>query len=180
FLGLNRFQIDPVLRPFKNPAARLTIGRQLARRLAFIYSTNLSSEQDQIGTVEYNFSNRYSFLGTYLQSGHLELQATGQSDFVFEFRGRKSFDLGAGSTPPLAGAGGPGLPRKTFPLGNIRVNMIPPNEVEISADRLREFTPAARESLSRSQLRMGATRLANYLQEKGYIFAEVSARCEPF
>ncbi|HKC88153.1 MAG TPA: translocation/assembly module TamB domain-containing protein, partial [Blastocatellia bacterium] len=179
FLGLNRFQIDPVLRPFKNPAARLTIGRQLARGLTFIYSTNLSSEQDQIGTVEYNFSNRYSILGTYLQSGDLELQGTGQSDFVFEFRGRKSFALGAGSIPPLAGGGGLGLPRRTLPPGNLRVNMVPPNEVEISADRLREFMPVARESMSRSQLRLGAARLANYLQEKGYIFAEVSARCEP-
>ncbi|HEU0185788.1 MAG TPA: translocation/assembly module TamB domain-containing protein, partial [Blastocatellia bacterium] len=40
-LGLSRFQIDPVLRPNSNPAARLTIGRQLARNLAFTYSTNV-------------------------------------------------------------------------------------------------------------------------------------------
>ncbi|MGH9937499.1 MAG: translocation/assembly module TamB domain-containing protein, partial [Blastocatellia bacterium] len=32
-LGINRFQIEPVLRPYTNPAARLTIGRQIAHGL---------------------------------------------------------------------------------------------------------------------------------------------------
>src|SRR5207237_6753765 len=36
FLGLNRFQIDPVLRPNGNPAARITLGRQLTQGLSFI------------------------------------------------------------------------------------------------------------------------------------------------
>src|SRR5206468_2422219 len=45
-LGINRFQIDPVLRPNANPAARLTIGRQIARNLSLTYSTNLATEQD--------------------------------------------------------------------------------------------------------------------------------------
>src|SRR5581483_3366208 len=43
-LGLNKFQIDPVLRPNSNPAARLTVGKQLTRDLSFTYSTSLASE----------------------------------------------------------------------------------------------------------------------------------------
>src|SRR5262249_27945823 len=46
FLGLNRFQLDPLLRPYKNPAARVTIGRQLARAFSFYYSTNVPSHQE--------------------------------------------------------------------------------------------------------------------------------------
>src|SRR5262249_30820442 len=42
-LGLNRFQVDPDLRPNQNPAARVTVGKQVARDLSFTYSTDLSS-----------------------------------------------------------------------------------------------------------------------------------------
>ena len=31
-LGLSRFQIDPILRPNSNPAARLTVGRAVSDR----------------------------------------------------------------------------------------------------------------------------------------------------
>ncbi|MFZ4629577.1 MAG: translocation/assembly module TamB domain-containing protein, partial [Blastocatellia bacterium] len=40
-LGLSRFQIDPIIRPNTNPAARLTVGQQLSRNLYVSYSTNL-------------------------------------------------------------------------------------------------------------------------------------------
>ncbi len=181
FLGLNRFQIDPILRPFRNPAARLTIGRQLARGLTFIYSTNLSSEQDQIATVEYNISNRFSIMGTYLQSGDTQLQGLEQNDFIIEVRGRKTFSLGVSSLPsPNAGVTLRSQTRPPLPLGNLRLGIAPgPEEVHISRSRLREVLPVMREGMGRSQIRLGERNLTNYLQEKGYLFPEVQGRCEP-
>ena len=181
FLGLNRFQIDPILRPYRNPAARLTLGRQLARGLTFIYSTNLSTEQDQIGMVEYDISNRFSILGTYLQSGDTQLQGLEQNDFIIEVRGRKTFSLGVSSIPPPgAGATLSSLSRPPLPIGNLQFSIAPgPDEVKISRRRMREALPIMREGMGRSQLRLGERNLTNYMQEKGYLFAEVHGRCEP-
>src|SRR5262249_33979827 len=52
-------------------------------------------------------------------------------------------------------------------------------EVKISENRLRKLLPVSRPGFSRAQLRLGERNLTNYLQEKGYLFAQVRGRCEP-
>src|SRR5262249_42453588 len=84
FLGLNRFQIDPVLRPYENPAARITIGRQLARGLSFFYSTNLASEQEQTGVLEHDITKQFSVVTTYTQSGDTQVRAIDPNEFTID------------------------------------------------------------------------------------------------
>ncbi|MGH9753366.1 MAG: translocation/assembly module TamB domain-containing protein [Blastocatellia bacterium] len=183
FLGLNRFQIDPVLRPYENPAARITIGRQLARGLSFFYSTNLASAQEQTGVIEYNITNRFSIVATYTQSGDTQVEPIDQNEFTIDIKGRNRFSLGAGrgaTTGPITGGVRPGLRRLALPPSNLKVGIAPSNgkEVKLSEGRLRELLPV-REGFSPAQLRLGERNLTNYLQEKGYLFAQVQGRCDP-
>lgn len=187
FLGLNRFQIDPVLQPNANPAARLTIGRQIARNLSFTYSTNLASEQDQTLIVEYNLTNRFSAIASYTQGGSSRQQGSRDNDFTIEVRGRKRFALGtdraalaaaAGASATAAGVPAPPRPPKRE-LPHATVDLNKPETVKISQDRLRDLLPVMREGYSRALTRLGERNLTNYLQEQGYFFAEVQARCEP-
>ncbi|HKC88827.1 MAG TPA: POTRA domain-containing protein, partial [Blastocatellia bacterium] len=183
FLGLNRFQIDPVLRPYDNPAARVTIGRQLARGLSFFYSTNLDSQQEQTGLLEYDITNQFSVVATYTQSGDTQVQPIDQNEFTIDIKGRKRFSLGAGrgaATGPAPGGVRPNLGRLALPPGALKIGVAPSDgrEVKLSEGRLRDLLPV-REGFSRAQLRLGERNLTNYLQEKGYLFAQVQGRCDP-
>jgi outer membrane protein insertion porin family len=182
-LGLNRFQIDPVLRPYDNPAARITVGRQLARGLSFFYSTNLASEQEQTGVLEYDITKQFSVVSTYTQSGDTQVRAIDQNEFTIDIKGRKRFSLGAGrgaTTRPITGPVRPNFRRLTLPPSNLRVGIAPSGGrvVKLSEDRLRELLPV-REGFSRAQLRASEGALTDYLQEKGYLFAQVHGRCDP-
>ncbi len=180
-LGLSLFQIDPILRPNANPAARLTLGRQLARGLSFTYSTNLASEQDQTAILEYSLTNRFSAVASFTQGGSSRQQGTNDNDFTLEVRGRKRFGLGADKTlkasvnrpailrPPVE-------PRKLTPA-TVEVNK--PETIKISDKQLPELLPVMREGYSRALTRLGERNLTNYLQEQGYFFAEVQSRCAP-
>src|SRR5262245_17650169 len=182
-LGLSRFQIDPVLRPNSNPAARLTIGRQLARNMAFTYSTNLGSEQDRTALTEYTLTNRFSGIASYTQGGASTRGGNKDSDFTLEFRARKRFSLGFESTDPLAS--NPLRDTKTpprrerEPLPHAEVSIVKPDDVKLSDKRLRELLPVAKEGFSRPLARLGERNLTNYLQEHGYFFATVRSRCLP-
>src|SRR5262245_31681747 len=183
FLGLNRFQIDHVLRPYDNPAARITIGRQLARGMSFFYSTNLASEQEQTGVIEYDITKQFSIVTTYTQSGDTQVRTLDQNEFTIDIKGRKRFSLGAGRgvmAGPITGGVRPNFGRLALPPGALRVGIAPSDgrEVKLSESRLRELLPV-REGFSRAQLRLGERNLTNYLQEKGYLFAQVQGRCEP-
>jgi outer membrane protein insertion porin family len=186
FLGLNRFQIDPVLRPYDNPAARITVGRQLARGLTFFYSTNLASEQEQTGVLEYDITRRFSIVTTYTQSGNTQVRAIDQNEFTIDIKGRKRFSFGTGraggvaATVPITGAVRPNFGRLALPPSNLKIGVTPygGRAVKLSEDRLREILPV-REGFSRAQLRAGERNLTDYLQEKGYLFAQVQGRCEP-
>jgi outer membrane protein assembly complex protein YaeT len=183
FLGLNRFQIDPVLRPYDNPAARITVGRQLARGLSFFYSTNLASEQEQTGVLEYDITKQFSVVSTYTQSGDTQVRAIDQNEFTIDIKGRKRFSLGAGrgaTSGPVTGGVRPNLGRMALPPGNLKVGIAPSDSrvVKLSEDRLRELLPV-REGFSRAQLRAGEGALTDYLQEKGYLFPQVQGRCDP-
>ncbi|HEY6400158.1 MAG TPA: translocation/assembly module TamB domain-containing protein, partial [Blastocatellia bacterium] len=183
-LGLSRFQIDPVLRPNLNPAARLTIGRQLARNLAFTYSTNVGSEQDQTALTEYTLTNRFSGIASYTQGGTSTRGGSKDSDVTIEFRARKRFSLGFESPGPLTSdppsAGGAALPRRERePLPHAEVSIEKPETLKLSDKRLRELTPVAKEGFSHPLARLGERNLTNYLQEHGYFFATVRSRCRP-
>ncbi|HEY6402830.1 MAG TPA: translocation/assembly module TamB domain-containing protein, partial [Blastocatellia bacterium] len=190
FLGLNRFQIDPVLRPYDNPAARITVGRQLAHGLSFFYSTNLASEQEQTGVLEYDITKRFSIVTTYTQSGDTQVRAIDPNEFTIDIKGRKRFSLGAGPNStrgstigPITGGVRPNFGRLALPPGALKVGITPSGGrvVKLSEDRLRELLPARalQGGFSRTQLRAGEHNLTDYLQEKGYLFAQVQGRCDP-
>lgn len=182
-LGLNRFQIDPVLEPNSNPAARLTIGKQITRDLAFTYSTNVGSEQDQSALVEYTLTNRFSGLASYTQGGTIANGGRTDSAFTIEVRGRRRFSLGfkpVASTGPATGGNTVAPPRpERRVLPPAEVTLDKPGEIKLSDRKLRELIPVETEGFSRPLARLGERNLANYLQEKGYFFATVRSRCEP-
>jgi outer membrane protein assembly complex protein YaeT len=183
-LGLSRFQIDPVLQPNANPAARLTIGKQLTRDLAFTYSTNVGSEQDQSVILEYTLTNRFSGIASYTQGGTVTNGARTNSDFTIEVRGRRRFSLGfkqvtaSSGTPGTGNVNAPPRREKT-PKPPATVALNKPDELKLSDKKLRELLPVKAEGFSRPLARLGERNLANYLQERGYFFATVRSRCEP-
>ncbi len=185
-LGLSRFQIDPVIRPNSNPAARLTVGQQISRNFYLSYSTNLATEQDQTALAEYTISNRFSALATYTQGGSATRQGVTENAFSIELRGRKRFSLGFEPPIPPTSTGGntgsgkdPGAPltRPTLPSANVQVTKVP--DLKLSDRKLRELLPVMTQGYSGTLARLGERRLREYLQERGYFFADVSYRCRP-
>jgi len=186
-LGINRFQIDPVLRPNANPAARLTIGRPIGRNFSFTYSTNLSAEQDQTVLLEYTISNRFSAIASYTQGGSSTQTGSNANAFTIEMRGRKRFSLGfkkddhLATAPADANRTAAGAPPRLEPpkLPHADVEVEKPQGVKLSDKKMRELLPVTVSGFSRPLARLGERNLTNYLQENGYFFAEVHARCEP-
>lgn len=89
--GLNRFEISPVIGgPGVNPGARLTVGKRISKELSVAYSTNVTSDPNQILTVEYRVSDRLSFVAQYEQASTRQLSSRNNS-FNFEIRFRKRF-----------------------------------------------------------------------------------------
>jgi translocation and assembly module TamB len=90
--GLNRFELEPLIvgRGGASPTARLTVGRQINRDLSVTYSTNLTSDQNQVLAVEYRVSNRLSFVAQYEQ-GSVNGFGSRNDNFSFEIRFRKRF-----------------------------------------------------------------------------------------
>ena len=180
-LGLNVFQIDPVLNPNANPAARLTIGKQITRDLTFSYSTNVGAEQDQSAIVEYTLSNRFSGISSYTQGGTITNGARTNSDFTIEVRGRRRFALGfvqpaTGNTVGTVTAP-PRPARPTLPPADVTLDN--PAGIKLSNKKLRELLPVKTQGFRRQLAKLGQSNLANYLQEQGYFFASVRYRCEP-
>ncbi|MBP6821198.1 MAG: translocation/assembly module TamB domain-containing protein [Acidobacteria bacterium] len=178
-LGLSRFQIDPVIRPNANPAARLTVGQQISRNFYLSYSTNLATEQDQTALAEYTFSNRFSALATYTQGGSAARQGVREGVFTIELRGRQRFSLGFIAPAPAVITTTPTTTntRPILPAAQVKVSPIP--DLKLDGKQLRELLPVMTQGFSRSLARLGERRLKEYLQEQGYFFAEVSWRCEP-
>ncbi len=180
-LGLSRFQLDPMIGPNSNPAARLTVGQQFSRNLYLSYSTNLSSDRQQTFLGEYTLSNRFSALAAYQQGGSAALGQNNDGAFTIELRGRQRYSLGFNperiSTP---GAGADSLTRivrPKLPQAQVKVSEI--QNFKLSHNKMRELLPVMTQGFSRSLMRLGERRLKEHLQENGYFFAEVKARCEP-
>lgn len=90
--GLNRFEIDPLLtgRGGASPTARLTVGRQINRNLSLTYSTNLTTDRNQVVLLEYRVSDRLSFVARYEQAPVNTIRAE-DDNFSVEIRFRKRF-----------------------------------------------------------------------------------------
>ncbi|MBO0862277.1 MAG: translocation/assembly module TamB domain-containing protein, partial [Chloracidobacterium sp.] len=178
-LGLSRFQLDPVIGPNANPAARLTVGQQFSRNLYFSYSTNLGAAAQQTALAEYTLSNRFSTLATYTQGG----AATQDQNeaFTIELRGRQRFSLGFNpdgvSEPGLSSDSLTRIVRPKLPQAQVKISEI--QNFKLGQGKMRELLPVMTQGFSRSLMRLGERRLKEHLQENGYFFAEVKARCEP-
>lgn len=90
--GLSRFEINPVIggRAGANPGARLTLGKRISKELSVTYSTNVTSDPNQIISVEYRVSDRLSFVAQYEQASTQQLSSH-NNNFSFEIRFRKRF-----------------------------------------------------------------------------------------
>ena len=90
--GLTRFEINPVIggTTGSTPAARLTLGRRISKEVTITYSTNVTSDPNQILALEYRVSDRLSFLAQYEQASTRQLTAQ-TNNFRFEIRFRKRF-----------------------------------------------------------------------------------------
>jgi len=90
--GLTRFEINPVIggTTGSTPAARLTLGRRISKEVTVTYSTNVTSDPNQIIAVEYRVSDRLSFVAQYEQASTRRLSAR-TNNFNFEIRFRKRF-----------------------------------------------------------------------------------------
>lgn len=90
--GLTRFEINPVIggRSGTTPAARLTLGKRLSKEVTVTYSTNVTSDPNQILAVEYRLSDRLSFIAQYEQASTRQLSSR-DNNFNFEIRFRKRF-----------------------------------------------------------------------------------------
>jgi translocation and assembly module TamB len=90
--GLTRFEINPVIggRTGSTPAARLTLGRRISKEVMVTYSTNVTSDPNQIIALEYRVSDRLSFIAQYEQASTRRLTAQ-TNIFSFEIRFRKRF-----------------------------------------------------------------------------------------
>jgi translocation and assembly module TamB len=90
--GLNRFELDPLIagRGGASPTARLTVGRQINRNLSVTYSTNVTTDPNQVLALEYRVSDRLSFIAQY-QQGPVNTLRAQRDNFSFEIRFRKRF-----------------------------------------------------------------------------------------
>jgi translocation and assembly module TamB len=91
--GINRFEIDPLVGGGiggGSPTARLTVGRQINKDLSITYSTNVTSNPNQVLALEYRLSNRMSFIAQYEQ-GPTDSFSSRNNNFSFEIRFKKRF-----------------------------------------------------------------------------------------
>ena len=90
--GLTRFEINPVIggTAGSTPSARLTLGRRISKEVTVTYSTNVTSDPNQILALEYRVSDRLSFVAQYEQASTRRLSAR-TNNFNFEIRFRKRF-----------------------------------------------------------------------------------------
>ena len=90
--GLTRFEINPVIggRSGSTPAARLTLGKRISKELTVTYSTNVTSDPNQILALEYRVSDRLSFVAQFEQASTRRLTSQNNA-FSFEIRFRKRF-----------------------------------------------------------------------------------------
>src|SRR5262249_38813880 len=122
---------------------------------------------------------RFWATGTYTQGG---AATQGQNEaFTIELRGRQRFSLGFNpdrvSEPGAAADSLTRIVRPKLPQAQVKVSEI--QNFKLGQSKMRELLPVMTQGFSRSLMRLGERRLKEHLQENGYFFAEVKARCEP-
>ncbi len=89
--GLSRFEINPVIGGNRStPVARLTVGKRINKDLSVTYSTNVTSDPNQILALEYRVSDRLFFIAQFEQASTRRL-TTRDNNFSFEIRFRRRF-----------------------------------------------------------------------------------------
>jgi translocation and assembly module TamB len=74
--SLDRFRIDPfVLGASSEMTARLTVGKKISRNLMLLYSTNLTSQREEIVRLEWEFSDMFSLVGMRDERGRISFDA---------------------------------------------------------------------------------------------------------
>jgi len=72
--SIDRFRIDPfVLGSSAEMAARLTVGKKISRNFFILYSTNLTTQRDEIVRLEWEITDDLSLVGTRDEKGRFSL-----------------------------------------------------------------------------------------------------------
>ncbi len=69
--GLSRLSIDPGI--LGRTGSRLTVGKRVTRDLEVVYSRNFSGTENQLVTVEYSITNRFSLVASWAEPGGFAL-----------------------------------------------------------------------------------------------------------
>ncbi len=74
--ALDSIRIDPfVLGASSEMTARLTVGKKISRNINLLYSTNLSSQREDLVRLEWEFSDGFALVGMRDERGRLSLDA---------------------------------------------------------------------------------------------------------
>jgi translocation and assembly module TamB len=74
--SLDQFRIDPfVLGASTEMTARLTVGKRISRNIILLYSTNLTSQREEIVRLEWEFSESFSLIGMRDELGRISFDA---------------------------------------------------------------------------------------------------------
>jgi hypothetical protein len=74
--NLDQFRIDPfVLGASSEMTARLTVGKRISRNIMLLYSTNLTSQREEIVRMEWEFSDSFSLVGMRDEQGRISFDA---------------------------------------------------------------------------------------------------------
>ncbi len=72
--SLDRFRIDPfVLGSSAEMTARLTIGKKISRNFFMLYSTNLTTQREEIARLEWELTDDFSIVGTRDEEGKFSI-----------------------------------------------------------------------------------------------------------
>jgi translocation and assembly module TamB len=70
--SLDRLRIDPfVLGSSAEMTARLTVGKKISRNFFILYSTNLTTQREELARMEWEISNEFSLVGTRDELGRI-------------------------------------------------------------------------------------------------------------
>jgi len=71
-LALDRFRIDPfIMGSSAEMAARLTVGKKVSKNLFILYSTNLTTQREEIIKMEWELTDDISIIGTRDEEGRI-------------------------------------------------------------------------------------------------------------
>jgi autotransporter translocation and assembly factor TamB len=74
--SLDRFSIDPfLLGASTEMTARLTVGKKISRNIVLLYSTNLTSQREEIIRLDWAFSESFSLVGMRDERGRISFDA---------------------------------------------------------------------------------------------------------